>query len=358
MLSYEYIQFLNEKIIEYLPRERVKIGDKINFRCPLCGDSRKSSTKKRGFWYCNTASFFCFNCSTGMSGIKFLQLLSGSDYEDIKREYLRLFIKSGSNIGLSAQYDIPKEEPSIFDMRPMVRPEWKKPLSDSAKLYLSKRMIFDAPYLREDFFSCSGKNGEYILIPWIVNGIDAYYQLNDYQKLGPMKYIFPKNSKKLLYGLDNIDVTWPYIICFEGVYDSLFVKNAIACGSKAITDYQLKLIKERYPEHQVCVSFDNDVPGISAMAKYIEKGLDVKFFKGFNRNTTAKDINDYVISENNARLFTNKKALERLMATPRQMKMWLIQNGAWQSKCKDIKTRKVCQRAQALDIASRRAMFE
>ena len=358
MLSYEYIQFLNEKIIEYLPRERVKIGDKINFRCPLCGDSRKSSTKKRGFWYCNTASFFCFNCSTGMSGIKFLQLLSGSDYEDIKREYLRLFIKSGSNIGLSAQYDIPKEEPSIFDMRPMVRPERKKPLSDSAKLYLSKRMIFDAPYLREDFFSCSGKNGEYILIPWIVNGIDAYYQLNDYQKLGPMKYIFPKNSKKLLYGLDNIDVTWPYIICFEGVYDSLFVKNAIACGSKAITDYQLKLIKERYPEHQVCVSFDNDVPGISAMAKYIEKGLDVKFFKWFNRNTTAKDINDYVISENNARLFTNKKALERLMATPLQMKMWLIQNGAWQSKCKDIKTRKVCQRAQALDIASRRAMFE
>ena len=358
MLSYEYIQFLNEKIIEYLPRERVKIGDKINFRCPLCGDSRKSSTKKRGFWYCNTASFFCFNCSTGMSGIKFLQLLSGSDYEDIKREYLRLFIKSGSNIGLSAQYDIPKEEPSIFDMRPMVRPEWKKPLSDGARSYLSKRMIFDAPYLREDFFSCSGKNGEYILIPWIVNGIDAYYQLNDYQKLGPMKYIFPKNSKKLLYGLDNIDVTWPYIICFEGVYDSLFVKNAIACGSKAITDYQLKLIKERYPEHQVCVSFDNDVPGISAMAKYIEKGLDVKFFKWFNRNTTAKDINDYVISENNARLFTNKKALERLMATPLQMKMWLIQNGAWQSKCKDIKTRKVCQRAHALDIASRRAMFE
>ena len=80
MLSYEYIQFLNEKILEYLPHERVKIGDKINFRCPLCGDSRKSSTKKRGFWYCNTASFFCFNCSTGMSGIKFLQLLSGSDF--------------------------------------------------------------------------------------------------------------------------------------------------------------------------------------------------------------------------------------------------------------------------------------
>ena len=94
------------------------------------------------------------------------------------------------------------------------------------------------------------------------------------------------------------------------------------------------------------------------MAKYIEKGLDVKFFKWFNCNTTAKDVNDYVISENNARLFTNKKALERLMATPLQMKMWLIQNGAWSSKRENVKMRTARQRAQALDIASRRAMFE
>jgi hypothetical protein len=358
MLSYEYIQFLNEKILEYLPHERVKIGDKINFRCPLCGDSRKSSTKKRGFWYCNTASFFCFNCSTGMSGIKFLQFLSGSDYEDIKREYLRLFIKSGSSISLSAQYDIPKEEPSIFDMRPAVKPEWKKPLSEKAKSYLAGRMVLDAPYLKEDLFSCDGKNGEYILIPWIVNGIDAYYQLNDYQKLGPMKYVFPKNRRKLLYGLDNIDVTWPYVICFEGVYDSLFVKNAVACGSKSITDYQLKLIKERYPGHQICVSFDNDTPGIEAMSKYIEKGLDVKFFRWFNQNTAAKDVNDYVVAEKNTRLFTNKKTLERLMVTPLQMKMWLIQNGAWTPKQEKTKKYTAKRQSAELDIGSRRALFE
>ena len=41
--SYEYGQFINEKVIERLPINKVRIGNKYNFRCPLCGDSKKSS---------------------------------------------------------------------------------------------------------------------------------------------------------------------------------------------------------------------------------------------------------------------------------------------------------------------------
>ena len=73
-----------------------------------------------------------------------------------------------------------------------------------------------------------------------------------------MKYIFPKGTKKTIAGLDNIDVSFPYIIVFEGYYDSVFVKNGVCVGTKAITDYQLSLIKQRYPHHQIVISFDND----------------------------------------------------------------------------------------------------
>ena len=114
MLSYEYIQFLNEKVLEYLPHNYVKIGDKLNMRCPICGDSKKSSTKKRGWYYMKNASFYCFNCSTGMSGIKFLEFISGSSYADIRKEYMKLYLKSGQSLSLSANYDIPSEEPSMF----------------------------------------------------------------------------------------------------------------------------------------------------------------------------------------------------------------------------------------------------
>lgn len=330
MLSYEYIQFLNEKVLEYLPHNYVKIGDKLNMRCPICGDSKKSSTKKRGWYYMKNASFYCFNCSTGMSGIKFLEFISGSSYADIRKEYMKLYLKTGQNLSLSANYDIPSEEPSMFQLQSIVKPEWKQPLSDKAKAYLSGRKVTEAPFLKENLYSCYTKKGEeYIMIPWRLTGVDAYFQLNDFQKLHSLKYVFPKDKKKLLYGLDNIDISWPYIIAFEGVYDSLFVKNGIATGTKSVSDYQLKLIKERFPRHQLVISFDNDKAGISSMVKLLKNGSDFKYFKWFNKNTQQKDINDYIISKGNVNIFTNTSILEKMIVDKLLMKMFLIQSGLW-----------------------------
>lgn len=357
MISYEYLQFINEKVLEYLPHDRVRVGDKVNFRCPLCGDG--THHKKRGWYYTSNASYYCFNCSTGMSGIKFLQFLSGQDYDDIKREYARLFIRSGLNTGLSSHYEVPNSEPKLFELKQAVKPEWKSPLSKDALEYLGKRMVTSAPFLKEDLYSCQCRMGEYILIPWIVNGVEAYYQLNDYKKLGQLKYVFPKNSKKLLYGLDNVDMSWPYIICFEGVYDSLFVKNAVACGTKSITDYQMRLISERYPNHQICVSFDNDEPGITAMARFIERGSDVKFLKWFGKGTCVKDINERVMETGNPLEFADAKKLESMIETPLQMKMWLAQNGMWKRARAGYASKSILgNRSQTLDIGSRRRLFE
>lgn len=50
-----------------------------------------------------------------------------------------------------------------------------------------------------------------------------------------MKYLFPKDAKKLVYGLDNINLSKNYIVVTEGVYDSLFIPNCIASGTKSIT---------------------------------------------------------------------------------------------------------------------------
>lgn len=328
--SYEYIQFLNDKVLEFLPHNYVKNGNKINMRCPLCGDSRKSATKKRGWYYFQTASYYCFNCSTGMSGIKFLEFISGNSYEQIKKEYFKMCFKHGINTNLSSQYNVPNEEPSIFQLESVVKPEWKKPLSEKATEYLKNRKVLDAPYYKDSLYSCYTKNNdEFIMIPWKVNGIDAYYQLNDFQKLHNLKYIFPKNKKKLIAGLDNIDISWPYIIITEGYFDSLFIKNGICAGTKAITEYQLKLIKERYPKHQIVISFDNDKAGIDSMIKLLKSNNDFKYFKWFNSNTKEKDINDYVIAKDNVNIFSNTNILEKLIVDKLLMKMFLIQNKFW-----------------------------
>lgn len=329
-LSYEYIQFLNEKVLEYLPHNYIRIGNKLNMRCPICGDSKKSATKKRGWYYLQNASYFCFNCSTGLSGIKFLEYISGNNYNEIRKEFMRLYLKTGKSLELSAKYDIPTEELSIFQLQNIIKPEWKKPLSNNAKEYLNKRKVSEAPFLKETLYSCyTKKNEEYIMIPWKINGVDAYFQLNDFQKIRSLKYIFPKNKKKLIYGLDNIDISWPYIIVFEGVYDSLFVKNGIAVGTKSITEYQLKLIKERYPKHQIVISFDNDRAGIDSTVKLLKLSNDFKYFKWFNKNTQQKDINEYVLAKNDVNIFTNTSILEKMIVNKLLMKMFLIQNGLW-----------------------------
>jgi len=116
-----------------------------------------------------------------MSGIKFLEAISGSNYDEIKKEYLRLFARSHKDMSLSAHYEIPDKEPSIFDLKPIVKPEWKQPLSDRAKTYLNDRLVSSAPFLKDDLYSwTSKKNQEFILIPWKLNGVDAYFQLNDF----------------------------------------------------------------------------------------------------------------------------------------------------------------------------------
>ena len=341
MLSYEYIQFLNEKIVQYLPQPYVHIGNKINFRCPICGDSRKSSTKKRGWWYTSTASFFCWNCNTAMSGIKFLKLLSGSDYDAIHREYVNLFLKSGLDSSLSSFAWKPsdEDEPSVFNLKSIVVQSIKKPLTERAKAYLNSRKVLQAPFLREPLHSVVSNDGkeEYILIPWKVNGIDAYYQVNDFLKLKPMKYMFPKGKKKLLYGLDNVDPNYKKIFAFEGVYDSLFVKNGIATGTKAITDYQMRLIKERWPHHEVVVSFDNDLPGFSSTKKLIETGKATKFFVWFDGKTKEKDINEKVLAANDLMMFSKPNVLDTMVYDALQMKLWMLANGKWQDERKALK---------------------
>ena len=337
MLSYEHIEFLRENIINYLPRPYVNINGRYNFRCPFCGDSKKSATKKRGWWYSSTdASFYCFNCGTSFTGLKFLEALAGPEaFEDLKRQYLKLFLKTGLSNALSVDFaaKLDSDEPDIFNFKRELDPEWKKPLSEKAREYLENRLVLDAPFLREPLYSSyNTENGdEYILIPWKINGVDAYWQTNDFLKHTSMKYIFPRDKKKLIYGIDNVDPSYKKIFIFEGVYDSLFVKNGVASGTKAITEYQLKILKKRWPSHELVVSFDNDKSGIASMIKLIKRkeDLDLKFFRWFRKDTKQKDINEVVISKGRPDLFANEKLLDRLVFGKLEMKMWLALNGLW-----------------------------
>ena len=68
MSSYIDLKFINE-ISGRLGQFKKKGDNLFNFRCPHCGDSKKSSTKARGFVYRKKSDMFfkCHNCGMGQT---------------------------------------------------------------------------------------------------------------------------------------------------------------------------------------------------------------------------------------------------------------------------------------------------
>jgi len=330
-------EFLAEKIWTFLPIGKKRQGSSIVTRCPICGDSKKNLSKKRGNYSIDKGVYHCFNCDVSMSGMQLLKTLSGSSFDDIKQEYRELKLK---NLGKAVQSPIKQAVDEnlsgisyINQLHSIIKPTWKNDLSENARVYLDRRLVTKAPFLTDKLYSVYDKEqNEYILIPWKINSVDAYWQINDFEHHDKLnrKYIFPKDSEKLIYGLDNIDLSFPYIICFEGVYDSLFVKNGVCIGGKSLTKLQKEIISSRYPKHQICLSFDNDKPGLTAMKKSIvEHPTDFKYFKWFDENTKEKDINDFVVAKNNVDFFTDAEKLKKMILSSASMKLYLVQNGLW-----------------------------
>ena len=84
MSSYIDIKFLN-LLSTRLEKFKRKSDFLYNFRCPHCGDSKKSSTKARGFVYRKKSDMFfkCHNCGMGQTLgnlIKFLDPTMHKEY--------------------------------------------------------------------------------------------------------------------------------------------------------------------------------------------------------------------------------------------------------------------------------------
>ena len=76
MSSYIDLKFINE-ISGRLGQFKKKGDNLFNFRCPHCGDSKKSKTKARAYLYRvkNDMFFKCHNCGQGQNFANFLKFV-------------------------------------------------------------------------------------------------------------------------------------------------------------------------------------------------------------------------------------------------------------------------------------------
>ena len=90
MTSFIDLKYIN-KISPQLERFKTKKQNLFNFRCPYCGDSKKSKWKSRGYFYRVKVDMFykCFNCGIGANLANFLKKIDHNTYKEYVMEKFR-----------------------------------------------------------------------------------------------------------------------------------------------------------------------------------------------------------------------------------------------------------------------------
>ena len=235
LVDSKYIGLVSPRLQKF---KKVK-NNLFNFRCPICGDSKKNKSKTRGYLYTikTDVNFRCHNCGASMTFSNFLKEIDTV----LHKQYVFERFKQGST-GRGSVVEEPK-----FNFQP---PEFKEkidlPKADSnerAKKYLERRKLNPSDFYYTDKFKSWTNSHKktfdnvYYDEPRII--IPLFYKKSwigfQGRSLVPnsVKYItviFNEQSPKI-FGLDNIRRDAPVFVT-EGPFDSTFLLNSIAmCGA-------------------------------------------------------------------------------------------------------------------------------
>ena len=233
LIDSKYNGLVSSRLIKF---KRVK-SDLYNFRCPICGDSKKNKTKTRGYLYTIKAdvNFRCHNCGASMTFSNFLKEVDPV----IHKQYVFERFKQG-NTGRGTVV----EEPIFKLEKPKFKTSIDLPLAstvDSSRTYLEKRKLDPTQfYYAEKFVEYVNSRKQNLNMkehPRII--IPLYYEKNlvgvqgrslDSNSVKYITTIFYNEAPKI-YGLDNIRRDAPVFVT-EGPFDSTFLLNSIAmCGA-------------------------------------------------------------------------------------------------------------------------------
>jgi len=288
----KFIGLVSSKLERF---KRVK-ANLYNFRCPICGDSKKNKSKTRGYLYTSKANtnYKCHNCGASMSLNNFLKKVDPV----VQKQYAMEKFKEGFS-----GRNFVVEEPEFKFEAPKFKRKLKLPKASKdpgAAGYLTARKLNpDDFYFAERFkkfanslkptFDSEDYDEERIIIP-------LYYEKNligfQGRSLGPskVKYItvMLDDDAPKIYGLDNIRRDAPVYIT-EGPFDSTFIPNSIAmCGADADIS--------RWGISNPVWIYDNEPRNkeiTDRISKTINSGQSVVIWPD---SIDDKDINDMVMS--------------------------------------------------------------
>ena len=291
----KFIGIISSRLSKF---KRVK-SDLYTFRCPICGDSKKSKNKTRGYLYSVKANinFKCHNCGASMSFNNFLKQIDTV----VHKQYTMEKFKQG-HTGRNFTVEEPKftfEAPKFTKKIDLPKAsEDPRPEGYLVARKLDPRKFYFAEYFKEwvnsikPIFSSTKYDETRIIIPLFYNQNLVGVQGRTLEIGNPkvVKYItvmFDDNAPKI-YGLDEVQKDQTVYIT-EGPFDSTFIRNSIAmCGADADVD--------RWGISNPVYIYDNEPRNreiINRISKCITKGDKVVIWPS---DVNDKDINEMVLS--------------------------------------------------------------
>ena len=297
---------------------------KINFRCPICGDSTKNRSKARG-WLLerdNKFSYYCHNCGASQSFNFFLKTVDPLLFNDYITE--KFVANTHTKDTKEVNTEQFKSEAVTFNSDPLKKIKKISQLDHDhpVKRYILKRQIpshqhyrlYFAPKFKAwineiipDKFDPEkiGKDEPRLVIPFLdENGKCFGVSARSFDPKTTLRYIsILFDNRPKIFGLDKVNLNEPYYIV-EGALDSMFLSNAISMNgaegngnsanenaiyvfdaeprNKEIHARMEKVIKNG---HKICI-WPSDVPGkdINEMIlnglKEVEKVIENNTYKG------------------------------------------------------------------------------
>jgi len=303
----QYAQMLSGRLDNF--RIRHTSPYKINFRCPICGDSQKSRSKARG-WLLekdNRFTYYCHNCGASQGFQYFLKSIDPLLYNDYIAEK---FVNKANNTIKDDVTQFQTKKP-VFQKDPLKKLKKVSQLAHNHAIvrYIKKRGIpphhhyrlYYAPKFKTwineiipNKFEHVGKDEPRLVIPFLdekgkVFGVSA----RGFNPDGIRYITIMFDERPKIFGLDKVNFNEPYYIV-EGAIDSFFLSNAIAMNgaegngnaaneraiyvfdaeprNKEIHKRMDKVIKNG---HKICI-WPTDVPGKDINEMYLNGLNDIE----------------------------------------------------------------------------------
>ena len=300
-IDVKYINLLSPRLDRY----KVKNSSPFtaNFRCPVCGDSKKNRHKARGYVFSRKGGLFykCHNCGMGTSLGNLMKEIDPTLYNQyVMERYKEGNVRqSHANVTSIMNFEPKFKKKSILDQ--LLDPVRNTP----AETYLRNRKIpescWDNLYYIDNIEKIEQLSEKYkdriignesrLVIPFIdrsgkLVGVTCR-ALGDER----LRYVTVRVNDDLpmIYGLDKVDITKDIYVT-EGPIDSLFLNNAVAVGN---TD--LKQVSNSLPFERLVFIFDNqprNIELVKIMERAAESGARMVVWP---ENILEKDINDMIL---------------------------------------------------------------